>query len=103
MGQPDMRFDPSIQERKEQLLEESKVTIESIRSLANSSSQDPLIDPAILSRAVDKGILDAPQLRNNPFARGMIKTRIIEGACISVDNSGKKLSEHERLTKLGMP
>ncbi len=100
MGQPDMSCDPSVQERKEQLLEESRVTIESIRTLENSGSKDPLIDPVVLSCAVEKGILDAPQLRNNPFARGNINTRIIKGACISVDDSGRQLSEYERLANL---
>ena len=32
---------------------------------------DPLTDPATLARAVTLGILDAPQLRNNPFAHGV--------------------------------
>lgn len=100
MGQPDMRSDPLVQERKEKLLEESKVTIESIKSLANSGVKDPLFDPTTLSCAVNKGILDAPQLRNNPFARGTIKTRIIKGACLAVDDSGRPLSENERIINL---
>ena len=41
---------------------------------------DPLIDPPTLARAVELGILDAPQLRNNRFARGEAITRIIDGA-----------------------
>ena len=31
------------------------------------------------------GILDAPQLRNNPFGRGAVVTRIVGGACVAVD------------------
>jgi hypothetical protein len=44
--------------------------------------------------------MDAPQLRNNEYARGEIFTRIDErGACIVVDGDGKPISESERLKK----
>lgn len=99
-GQPDMRADPLVQERQEQLVEESKITMQSIRELGGPGVKEPLIDPTTLSLAVDKGILDAPQLRNNPFARGKIKTRIIKGACIAIDASGRQLSEKERIANL---
>jgi hypothetical protein len=99
-GQPDMRVDPLVQERQEQLVEESKITMQSIRELGGPGVKEPLIDPTTLSLAVDKGILDAPQLRNNPFARGKIKTRIIKGACIAIDASGRQLSEKERIANL---
>jgi hypothetical protein len=99
-GQPDMRADPLVQERQEQLVEESKITMQSIRELGGPGVKEPLIDPTTLSLAVDKGILDAPQLRNNPFARGRIKTRIIKGACIAIDASGRQLSEKERIANL---
>jgi hypothetical protein len=99
-GQPDMRADPLVQERQEQLVEESTITMQSIRALGGPGVKEPLIDPTTLSSTVDKGILDAPQLRNNPFARGKIKTRIIKGACIAIDSSGRQLSEKERIANL---
>ena len=43
------------------------------------------------------GILDAPQLKNNPFARGQIRTQIVNGMCVAVDADGHPLSESERL------
>jgi hypothetical protein len=46
------------------------------------------------------GILDAPHLRNNPFARGMDSTRMIDGACVSVDEAGRSLAEAKRIRKL---
>ena len=49
--------------------------------------------------AVKWGILDAPQLRNNPFARGEIKTAIHDGSCVAVSNGGKPQSEEERLAR----
>jgi methylmalonyl-CoA mutase cobalamin-binding subunit len=82
MGAPDMTADPKIQTRVNQLVEESNRVLEKIRALGDSP--DPLIDPAILTRAVTSGLLDAPQLRNNKFALGKVKTRIVNGACVEV-------------------
>ena len=63
---------------------------------------DPFTDPATLARAVTSGILDAPHLRNNRFARGQVVTRIDRrGACVAVDAvSGRPLPEAERLALL---
>ena len=99
-GQPDMTQDPNIQTRVETLIHEAMITINAIRSLAPASVADPLIHPDTLSNAVSIGILDAPHLKNNPFARGMIQTRIINGACEATDSTGKPLSESVRLKLL---
>jgi hypothetical protein len=29
--------------------------------------------------------MDAPQLRNNKFALGKVKTRIVDGACVEIE------------------
>jgi methylmalonyl-CoA mutase cobalamin-binding subunit len=101
-GQPDMTADPAVQLRKEELVREARVTLEAIRTLAEPDVADPFVDPATLARAVTVGVLDAPHLRNNPFARGQIDTRIdARGACIAVDSdTGKPLSERERIGRL---
>jgi methylmalonyl-CoA mutase cobalamin-binding subunit len=101
-GQPDMTADPAVQLRKEELVREAGVTLEAIRSLAEPDVVDPFVDPATLARAVTAGVLDAPHLRNNPFARGWIDTRIdARGACIAVDSgTGQPLSERERIGRL---
>jgi hypothetical protein len=96
-GQPDMTADPAIQRRKHELVAEAQVTIAAIRSLAAPSIPDPLADPATLARAVAAGILDAPQLRNNPFAPGRVVTRYRDGACVAVDAAGRPLTEAQRL------
>ena len=54
----------------------------------------------MLAAAVTSGILDAPQLRNNRFGRGQMRTRIVEGACVAVDEAGQPLREAERLLAL---
>jgi hypothetical protein len=101
-GQPDMTADPAVQQRKDELIREALATLEVIRALAEPGVVDPLTDPATLARAVTTGVLDAPHLRNNPFARGQIVTRIdARGACVAVDPVTKQaLSEQERIGRL---
>lgn len=101
-GAPDMTADPAVQQRKEQLLREAEVTLAALRAAATTGVADPLTDPATLARAVTTGILDAPHLRNNPYAKGQMRTRVDErGACIAVDETtGKPLSEEERIARL---
>ncbi len=103
-GQPDMTLDPAVQKRCREIVQEAKVTLEAIRSLAGPNVPDPLTDPATLTRAVTVGVLDAPQLSNNPYGRGQISSRIDErGACIAIDPaSGRKLRELARIEQLGL-
>jgi hypothetical protein len=100
-GQPDMTVDPAVQQRKEELIREAQVTLEAIHALAGPDVADPLTDPPTLARAVTTGVLDAPHLRNNPFARGQVVTRIDQrGACVAVDPAtGRALSEEERISR----
>jgi len=82
-GQPDMTADPVVQARKDELVREAETMLAQIRALAGDHVADPLTDPATLARAVTTGILDAPHLKNNPFARGAIVTHIDKrGACV---------------------
>ncbi len=99
-GQPDMTADPAVQSRKRQLMDEAQVTLAAIRSLAAPGVSDPLADPRALARSVELGIMDAPQLRSNPFAKGTINTRIVSGACRAVDPNGNPISESRRLSEL---
>ncbi|MCX7976390.1 MAG: cobalamin B12-binding domain-containing protein [Bellilinea sp.] len=99
-GQPAMIYDPLIIKRKENLISEAKLTLQVIQSLCPDSRQDPLTNPDVLAKSVTLGILDAPQLKNNPFGRGEIRTRIINGACQTVDDNGNPISENQRLSKI---
>lgn len=96
-GRPEVLTDPVIQQRKDQLKAEAIITLQAIRNMAESGVDDPLCHPATLSKAIRLGILDAPQLKNNPFAPGTIQTRILNGACEVVDHDGQPLSEAARL------
>lgn len=103
LGGPDITQDKKLQIRVDELLREAAVTINAIRNLATKEIADPLADANILARAVQSGILDAPQLRNNSYGRGLITTRIDgRGACIAIDpTSRKELTEEERLKSIG--
>jgi hypothetical protein len=100
LGAADPTGAPEVQERKSALIREARVTLDAIRQQAAGGVADPLVDPATLARAVKLGILDAPQLQNNPFGRGQIRTRIVGGACEAVDPAGRVISERERLAGL---
>jgi methylmalonyl-CoA mutase cobalamin-binding subunit len=96
-GQVDMTADERVQARKAELVQEARVTLDAIAALAPVGTTDPLTDPFTLALAVRSGILDAPHLRNNPFASGLVNTRVINGACLAVDATGQPLSEQIRI------
>ncbi len=96
-GAPDMLADPLIYTQVEHLVSEAEVTLQAIRDLAGNDGSDAWTDPEILARSVKLGILDAPQLRNNPFATGKIRTRMHNGSCVATDPEGLPLGEEKRL------
>jgi hypothetical protein len=97
-----MTQDSCIQARVDELAKEAKITLEAIRELTPNKVDDPFVDPVTLTQAVQVGVLDAPQLKNNPIARGQIATRIdSRGACIAIEpTSGNPLSERNRIASL---
>jgi methylmalonyl-CoA mutase cobalamin-binding subunit len=100
-GQPDMTMDDQIQERKNQLIEDSRQILAAICSIAPSEPVDPFTDEASLTKAVTSGLLDAPHLRSNPYGRGKVLTRIDKrGACIAVDENGVELPEEVRISQI---
>ena len=96
-GQPDMTVDPKIQARKNYLIEQAQVTLQAIKNVMVEGVFDPLTDPITLTKAVNLGILDAPQLKNNAFAPGKVNTRVLHGASEAVNAKGDPISEQERL------
>jgi len=95
-GTPDMTHDPVVQQRKQQLLTETHVLLAALRGLGEDA-QDPFSDPVVLARAVALGLLDAPQLGNNAYAPGRVRTRSLAGAVCAVDRSGHALDEQARI------
>lgn len=96
-GQPEMTFDPKIQARKKYLIEQTQFTLQAIKAISLNGTADPLTDAETLTKAVELGILDAPQLKNNPFARGKIRTRVVDGGNEAVDELGNPITEQDRL------
>jgi methylmalonyl-CoA mutase cobalamin-binding subunit len=103
MGVPDPLQDKEILRRKNELVKEARLLIQVIASFADDPLPDPLTNPNAYVKAVKMGALDAPDLRDNSIAKGILKTRMIDGACISVNpDSGEPMSEMQRLELLGL-
>jgi len=101
-GQIDLTNSPNVRERVDELVSDARTLLDAIRSLGDSKSDDPLADIAVLAEAVQVGLMDAPQLVNNPYGKGEISTIIDQrGACVVVDSgSGKHISEKERISNI---
>lgn len=96
-GQPDLTIDSRIQARKQHLIEEAKVMLAAIKQLSDQTGQDPFTDPAVLAKAITSGIIDAPHLKNNRYARGNVQTAIINGGCETTNGQGMPISEKDRI------
>jgi len=96
-GAPDQTADPLVQERREQLRAEAQLLLDAIRSLGDGPA-DPLLQPTVLGRAVEIGLLDAPHLKGRPGAAGRVVTRTVNGGVVAVDpRTGQVLSEKQRI------
>lgn len=100
LGSVDMTKDKNVMTRKNTLMEEAKIIIDSIKSL-NPNVEDPLTDPNTLTEAVRIGILDAPHLQGSKIAKGGLKTRMVSGGLYAYDEKqGKIITEKERIDML---
>jgi methylmalonyl-CoA mutase cobalamin-binding subunit len=91
--------DPAIQNRVKDLIADVQLSLQAIRNLAGKGIQDALTDSATLAKAVELGILDAPQLQNNAFAPGLSRTAIVNGASVEIDDNRKPVQESKRLAE----
>ncbi len=99
-GMADMKQDTVVQDRKNELIEEAKFLLNTIKSLY-VESEDPWSDPVVISEIIKEGIIDAPHLRGNKNAKGTLETRIIDGKCMAYSRIlGRAVSERERLSEL---
>lgn len=91
---PDLMLDRRVKRRKKILVSEARILLDAIGQLD---------DPAALWRALQTGLLDAPQLRGRPPARGEVVTGIIDGACLAINpRTGRAMTESSRLKTLGL-
>jgi hypothetical protein len=96
-------IDDRILRRQEELINQAKWIIDLIPQLVKNKKEleNPYIAPNVLNRLVKYGIFDAPHLKNNKYGLGKIKTKMINGACYSWDNSlQKKYDEIQRIKDL---
>ena len=101
LGTPNPLSDSEVLRRKNELGRDAKLLIAAIHSLGDENSVNPLIEAETYVQAVKVGVLDAPHLRNNPIAKGQLRTKMIDGACIAID-SDNPIDEIERLRQLGL-
>lgn len=88
---------PDFIERKNSLKREAMVLIESIETIGKAFD-DPLTRPEVLESAVKLGVLDTPQFKNRPPARGEIATNMFGGNYYSINpQTGAKIKERERV------
>jgi hypothetical protein len=103
LGIPNPLDDKEVLMRKNELVKEAQLLTAAILSLGDKSSKDPLIEPVTYVRAVKEGVLDAPHLRNNPIAKGLLKTKMIDGACLAINpDTGNPIDEITRLEQLDL-
>jgi hypothetical protein len=95
-GTPDIAGDPAIAARKARLVEEAGVIVEAVVRLGEGAA-DPLVDPHVLSQAVRRGILDAPELFGSGVAPGRVVTAPVNGGYDAIDG-GAVVRERERLS-----
>ncbi|WP_321421997.1 hypothetical protein [uncultured Methanobacterium sp.] len=99
-GMPDLQKIPKINQRKTQIIRETKILLDAIKGLMQED-KDPLLDPFTLTKAVKIGLLDAPLLKGRKAAKGEITTKIIGGACQAVDpDNGEVIGEKDRILSL---
>src|SRR3989304_7567696 len=99
-GCPDMKSDKRVKDRKAELIADAKLIIDRIKALDRDKKyEDPLTSPAVISKAIRIGILDAPPLCGVKAAKGTIRTMILDGKNITVDEEGEPITEKDRLDR----
>jgi hypothetical protein len=78
---PDAAFDPRVGLRRKELLEQATKLLQAIAALGDGDHA--LADPAVIARAIAVGLLDAPHLKGNRYAKGAVKTKLVNGACVA--------------------
>ena len=99
-GTPNPAGDGGVVSRRDRLVEEANRIIEAIRGFG-AGTADPLTDPSVLTRAVEEGVLDAPELAGSGVAPGSVVTASIGGGYEPIDpETDGPLGEQERLRRI---
>jgi hypothetical protein len=100
LGVPNPLLDPLVVKRRAQLVHEAILLLNVLLQLPDDASSHPLLNPDTYYRALESGVLDAPGLIGNAHAKGNLQTRLINGACLAVDEDGKPVNEEARLAEI---
>jgi methylmalonyl-CoA mutase cobalamin-binding subunit len=102
LGIPDPLKDPRISKKRIDIIEETSWILGTINNLGRHlGAHDSFTDPKTLSMAVQLGILDAPHLRGQPCALGLVETSPVDGGCRAINfSNGQPLPERDRLMSL---
>lgn len=91
--------DAEIVKRKDEIVKEAKVLLSFIQD-EYSDFEDPLSNTEVLCDCIRKGYIDAVHILKNDKYRGNLRTKLIDGKCMAVDENGNTISEKERLNRL---
>lgn len=95
-----MDKDKCIQNRKIELIKETKVLLDFIIN-EYQNYEDPLANTEVLCDCVRKGYIDAVHILKNEKYVGDLKTCIKDGMCLAVNpETGNVMGEEERLLRL---
>lgn len=101
-GMPNLSKIPNIAQRKAKIISETKILLDAVKNLKQDDN-DPLLDPIVLTKAIEIGLLDAPLLKGRKAAKGELITKIIDGSCQAVNpDNGGVLGEKERIESLDL-
>jgi len=100
-GFPELNSTPAIVRRKNELKSEAMSILKAMESPAFGRSKDPWTDPEVIARAIEKGLLDAPHFKGNPYLNGNVITRAIDGAWYASDYfTGEPINETKRILNI---
>ena len=101
LGMPDPLHEPRVTELRKELLDEALLLLGTLERFGEElGSEDPLADPSVIARAIRTGLIDAPHLRGQPCALGMVRTGPAAGGCRALGTRGSTLQEADRLLKV---
>ncbi|TFG19693.1 MAG: methionine synthase [Promethearchaeota archaeon] len=100
---PDYSQDKEINARKNTLIVQARVLLDAFEHLgALMGFENPYQSPECLSKAVQVGLFDAPQIKGFQGAKGEVYTEIVEGKCVAIDPTGSEIDENRRITELNI-
>lgn len=95
---PDLKLKSTVR----RLVDEAALVLGAMQALGrNMGAADPLAEPAVIARAINIGLVDAPHLAGQECALGAVATMPIDGGSQAVDaDTGRPISEEDRVSSI---